>query len=102
MTDAGLNYFFIFLIVSFISFTRLETRQKQTKTKQHEAAPYWQVEPSVLHGLNVISAVIVSGNSRYGIIGAYILAAYYYLDAHQNSTSLFSTSESDSSGESQS
>ena len=35
-------------------------------------SPYWQVESSVFHGPNVMSAMIVSGNSRYGIVGAYI------------------------------
>ena len=35
-------------------------------------SPYWQVESAVLHGPNVISAEIVSGNKRYGIVGAYI------------------------------
>ena len=34
--------------------------------------PYWQVELSVLHGPNVISAVIVSGNLQYGIVCLYI------------------------------
>ena len=38
----------------------------------YKESPYWQVESSVLHGPNVISAVIVSGNSRFGIVGAYI------------------------------
>ena len=34
--------------------------------------PYWQVESSVLHQLNAISAVIVSGNLRYRIVGTYV------------------------------
>ena len=34
MTDAGLNYFSFFLIVSFISFTRPETRQKQKQNNK--------------------------------------------------------------------
>ena len=38
----------------------------------YKESPYWQVQSSVLHGPNVISAVIVSGNSRFGIVGAYI------------------------------
>ena len=38
----------------------------------YKESPYWQVESSVLHGPNVISAVIASGNSRFGIVGAYI------------------------------
>ena len=33
---------------------------------------YWQVESSVLHGPNVISAMIASRNSRFGIVSAYI------------------------------
>ena len=35
-------------------------------------SPYFQVESSVRHGPNVMSAVIVSGNSRYGVVGAYV------------------------------
>ena len=35
-------------------------------------SPYWQVESSIFHGPNVISATVVSGNSRYGIVGAYV------------------------------
>ena len=38
----------------------------------YKESPYWQVESSVLYGPNVISAVIVSGNSRFGIVGAYV------------------------------
>ena len=38
----------------------------------YKESPYWQGESSVLHGPNVISAMVVSGNSRYGIVGAYI------------------------------
>ena len=34
--------------------------------------PYWQVESSVFRGPNVISAVIVGGNCRYWIVGAYV------------------------------
>ena len=33
---------------------------------------YWQVESSVFHGPNVISVMVVSCNSRYGIVGAYV------------------------------
>ena len=35
-------------------------------------SPYWQVESAIFHGPNVISAEIVSGNKRYGIVGAYV------------------------------
>ena len=32
---------------------------------------YWQVEESVFHGPNIISAMLVSGNKKFGIVGAY-------------------------------
>ena len=38
----------------------------------YKESPYWQVQSSVLHGPNVISADIVSGNLRFGIICTYI------------------------------
>ena len=38
----------------------------------YRESSYCQVKSSVLHGSNVISAVIVSWNSQYGIVGAYI------------------------------
>ena len=38
----------------------------------YRESPYFQVESSQRHGPNVMSAVIVSGNSRYGVVGAYI------------------------------
>jgi len=38
----------------------------------YRESPYWQVELSILHGPNVIFAMIISGNSRYGIVGAYV------------------------------
>ena len=38
----------------------------------YKESPYWQVESSILHGPNVILAVIVSGNLQFGIVGAYI------------------------------
>ena len=38
----------------------------------YRESPYFQVESSKLHGPNVISAVIVSGNSQYRVVGAYI------------------------------
>ena len=38
----------------------------------YRESPYFQVESSVQHGPNVMSAVIVSGNSRYGVVGAYV------------------------------
>ena len=38
----------------------------------YRESPYFQVESSKLHGPDVISAVIVSGNLRYGVVGAYV------------------------------
>ena len=35
-------------------------------------SPYFQVESSQRHGPNVMSAVIVSGNLRYGVVGVYV------------------------------
>ena len=37
-------------------------------------SPYWQVESSIFHGPNVISAMVVSGNSRYGVVGTYYVS----------------------------
>ena len=42
----------------------------------YKESPYWQLESSLLHGPNVISAVIVSGNSQYGIVVEYIPPAH--------------------------
>ena len=38
----------------------------------YRESPYWQVESLVLYGPIVIPVVIVSGNSRYGVVGAYV------------------------------
>ena len=38
----------------------------------YRESPCFQIESSILHGPNVISAVIVSGNSRYEVVGAYV------------------------------
>ena len=38
----------------------------------YKESPYWQVESSVMYGPNVISAVIVSKNSQFGFVSAYI------------------------------
>ena len=64
---------------------------------------YWQVESSVLHGPNFISVVIVSGNSRLEIVGAYIPPAGTTTSMHiTTALACFSTPESNSSGKSQS
>ena len=48
----------------------------------YRESPYFQVESSQRHGPNVMSAVIVSGNSRYGVVGAYIPPADSTTTAH--------------------